>query len=113
MGILRIVTTPAFLLLVVVASVVLRRLIPGERTDTFWIVGMTTFGAIEIVTLGILALRSGSPRALMLAHALNAAGALLMGYSGLIGNNVVAFVSGSMFFVAGMLLWRREMTLTP
>lgn len=108
MKVLRFVLSPGFVMLVIISLYVLTRVSPGEQSRIFGILGFTAFAAIELVTVGTLLLRKARSTSSILAHSLNAIGALLISYSTLDETALAALVAGAFVFAAGMLLWTRE-----
>ena len=85
------------------------RLVIGIPSGAISTIGFATFGAIEIVATVWLAVGPHRRSRLVLAHALNAVGALFLSYASLQSEALIPNLIGTPFFVLGMLLWVREL----
>jgi CHASE2 domain-containing sensor protein len=107
MKLFRAFSYPATPLLLLSAAYVLLRVQPGSRMHVFSVLLMTSIGVAEVI-LAISHVLQRRPARLVIAHALTAIGALLLGYAALNEALFVPFATGAVLFGVGALLWRLE-----
>ena len=95
-------------IVVVGAAIVAFRLAFGDRFAWFWIVGMTTFGVLQLLLIGALAVTGRANATAAVMHFLAGCGALIMAYSGIADEELPLLVTGAVLFSAGMLLFYRQ-----